>query len=293
MTLVIGEGPPEMRYWFENHLLDVDRRELHCGAELVGVEPQVFDLLRYVLAHRERVVTKDDLLKAVWAGRIVSDSTLSSRIAAARRAIGDSGETQTMIRTVRGSGIRFVAEVREEPPPSMEVRPLSVRMPPVATVTMHAGKPLVAVVSFAELCCESKHDCLGSGLAEDISIALSNAQSLSVLGRLPELALKGQGIAVEGWGRGPGARYVLAGSIRRLDRRIRITAQLIEADRGTQVWAERYDRMLTDVFALQDEIATTVAASVAAAIAGTERQHSDTNEVDQAEPKGRLIAFPG
>src|SRR3989442_10079993 len=103
-----------MRYLFGDHALDADRRELSRGSELVPVEPQVFDLLLHLIRNRDHVVSKDDLLAAVWNGRIVSDSTLGNRINAARRAIGDSGEQQQFIRTIARRGIRFVGEVREE-----------------------------------------------------------------------------------------------------------------------------------------------------------------------------------
>src|SRR5215207_9330842 len=95
-------------------MLDIDRRELRRGSALVPVEPQVFDLLVYLIQNRDRVVSKDDLIASVWGGRIVSDSTLTSRITAARKAIGDSGEQQALIRTVPRKGLRFVGTVREE-----------------------------------------------------------------------------------------------------------------------------------------------------------------------------------
>ena len=103
-----------MRYLFEDCDLDTDRRELQRGGSLVSLEPQVFDLLAYLVRHRERVVSKDDLLAAVWNGRIVSESAMTTRINAARTAIGDSGNAQRLIRTLRGRGIRFVGVVREE-----------------------------------------------------------------------------------------------------------------------------------------------------------------------------------
>lgn len=102
-----------MQFFFADHMLDTGRRELKRGAELVALEPQVFDLLVHLLRNRERVVSKDDLIAAVWGGRIVSDSTLTSRINAVRKAVGDSGEQQSLIRTVPRKGIRFVGEVRE------------------------------------------------------------------------------------------------------------------------------------------------------------------------------------
>ena len=102
-----------MLYTFEDFSLDTARRELRRGGTLIALQPQVFDLLEYVIRNRERVVSKDDLLTAVWDGRIVSESTLSTRINAARSAIGDSGEEQRLIRTAHGKGIRFVGEVRQ------------------------------------------------------------------------------------------------------------------------------------------------------------------------------------
>src|SRR5213082_2897715 len=103
----------DVRFLFENYCLDADRRELACGSELIAIGPKVFDLLLYLVQNREQVVTRDDLLEAVWHGRIVSESTLTSHINAVRKAVGDSGEKQLMIRTVARKGFRFVGEVRE------------------------------------------------------------------------------------------------------------------------------------------------------------------------------------
>jgi DNA-binding winged helix-turn-helix (wHTH) protein/fermentation-respiration switch protein FrsA (DUF1100 family) len=100
-----------VHFRFGEYALDIDRRELRRAADLVAIEPQVFDLLVYLIEHRGRVVSKDDLIEAVWGGRIVSDSTLTSRINAARRAIGDDGQEQRLIRTLQRKGIRFVGDV--------------------------------------------------------------------------------------------------------------------------------------------------------------------------------------
>ena len=112
-------------FLFENYCLDPGRRELRSADGMIALEPQVFDLLVYLIRHRDRVVSKDDLIAGVWNGRIVSDSTLDSRINAARKAIGDSGQRQQLIRTVIRRGFRFVAPVQEivERPTDAEVRP--------------------------------------------------------------------------------------------------------------------------------------------------------------------------
>ena len=99
---------------FDDCEIDVERREFRRAQIAVHVEPQVFDLLVYLVQNRDRVVSKDELIASIWGGRIVSDSTLTSRINAARKAIGDSGEDQKLIRTIARKGLRFVGEVRTQ-----------------------------------------------------------------------------------------------------------------------------------------------------------------------------------
>ena len=112
-----------MLYQFENYSFDVDRQELRRGGELVPIEPQVLDLLHYLIRNRERVVSKDDLIANVWNGRIVSESTLTSRITSARQAIGDSGEQQRLIRTIPRKGLRFIGEIQPELQPAENGKP--------------------------------------------------------------------------------------------------------------------------------------------------------------------------
>ncbi len=131
-------GGQNVQFLFGDHVLDDDRRELSRGAEPISVEPQVFDLLIYLVQNRDRVVSKNDLIDSVWGGRVVSDSTLTSRINAARKAIGDSGQKQKLIRTIARKGLRFVGEVRmnqtgrslQVPSPGRRPRPMRPRAPP-------------------------------------------------------------------------------------------------------------------------------------------------------------------
>src|SRR5690348_7070486 len=108
-------GAHALQFSFAEHTLDTARRELRRGEESIAVEPQVFDLLAYLVESRDRVVSKDDLIATVWGGRIVSDATLSSRIYAARKALGDDGDQQKLIRTIARKGLRFVAPVSTQP----------------------------------------------------------------------------------------------------------------------------------------------------------------------------------
>jgi DNA-binding winged helix-turn-helix (wHTH) protein/pimeloyl-ACP methyl ester carboxylesterase len=124
----------DVKILFGDHALDIERRELKRGAELIALEPQVFDLLVYLVNNRDRVVSKDDVIAAVWGGRIVSESTLTSRINAVRKAVGDSGEQQRVIRTIARKGFRFIGEVVESAKPS---EPASVAKPQPPTAPAH------------------------------------------------------------------------------------------------------------------------------------------------------------
>src|SRR4051812_40121211 len=120
-----------MQFYFADQVLDTDRRELSRGSDQVAIEPQVFDLLVYLLENRDRVVSKDDLIASIWDGRIVSESTLTSRINAARKAVGDSGRDQKLIRTFSRKGFRFVGTLRSQ---QAELELPEVASPPAADV---------------------------------------------------------------------------------------------------------------------------------------------------------------
>src|SRR5215813_7156010 len=111
----VSAGPREevVVLAFGDHQLDIERRELRRGAELIDMEPKAFDLLAFLVLHRDRVVTKDDLLQGVWGWRIVSESALTTRINAVRRALGDDGTVQRLVRTFTRKGVRFVGQVTE------------------------------------------------------------------------------------------------------------------------------------------------------------------------------------
>jgi len=157
-------------YLFEGHSLDIDRRELKRGSEQVALEPQVFDLLAYLVKNRDRVLSKDDLIAAVWGGRIVSESTLTSRINSARKAVGDTGEEQRLIRTYARKGIRFVGEVQETPG-LLEPERGAPSMP--APLPQARGKPCIAVLPFVNLSGDPEQEYFSDGITEDIVTALS------------------------------------------------------------------------------------------------------------------------
>lgn len=244
-----------MRYLFEDFALDGDRRELRRGSDLIPVEPQVFDLLQYLIRNRERVVSRDDLVDAVWQGRIVSDATLASRINAARNALQDSGEQQRLIRTILRRGLRFVGTVREE---AEATAPLEKPKPALGI----PARPSIAVLPFVNLSGDPDQDYFADGMVEDIITGLSRIRWLFVIARNSSFTYKGRAVDIKQVGHELGVRYVLEGSVRKVGSRVRITGQLIDAEDGNHLWAERYDRELTDVFALQDEITISVVAAI-------------------------------
>jgi adenylate cyclase len=252
-------------FLFDNYALDTDRRELRRGAVAVPVEPQVFDLLAYLIKNRERVASKDDLVAAIWGGRIVSESTLTTRINAARCAIGDSGAEQRLIKTLARKGLRFVGAVREEAKPetmtAVGARDAAQQAKPELSVP---DKPSIAVLPFANLGGDPQQDYFSDGITEDIITELSRFSELMVIARNSAFQYKGKAVDIRQVGRELGARYVLEGSVRRSGDRLRITAQLIDAVTGAHRWAERYDRELHDAFAVQDEVARAIVAILAA-----------------------------
>src|SRR4051812_36892332 len=138
-----------MQFHFSEHVLDARLRELTRAGEAVGVEPQVFDLLVYLVENRDRVVSKDDLIASVWGGRSISDSTLTSRINAARKAIGDSGEAQKLIRTVQRKGLRFVGQIREHTDASEPAGAASTGVDTPALAL--PDRPAIAVLPFVNM----------------------------------------------------------------------------------------------------------------------------------------------
>lgn len=248
-----------MRVHFEKCVLDTDRRELRRGESPVPVQPQVFDLLVYLIENRDRVVTKDDLLEAVWNGRIVSESTLISRINAARRAIGDDGDQQRLIRTIARKGVRFVGEVEKR---GAAASSLPVAPDPSATAMALADRPSIAVLPFTNMSDDAGQDFFVDGITEDLITALSRIRHLFVIARSATLRYKREFPNVREIATTLGVRYVVEGSVRRDAGRVRISAQLLDGGTGNHVWAERFDRKLDDIFAIQDEIAREVAGQI-------------------------------
>jgi TolB-like protein len=243
-------------YDFEDYVLDTTRRELRRGNDLVSLEPQVFDLLEYLIRNRHRVVSKDDLIASIWNGRIVSESALSNRINAARCAIGDNGEDQRLIRTVVRKGIRFVGDVVERHEPASGAAQNPAQYPTLP------DKPSIAVLPFQNLSGDPEQEYFADGTVEDLITALSRFSTLFVIARNSSFVYKGRAVDIKQAGRELGVRYVLEGSVRKASNQVRITGQLIDATNGAHLWADRFDGNLEDVFDLQDRVTSSVVGAI-------------------------------
>ena len=251
-----------MRYFFEDYALDTDLRELHRGPTVVPTTPQVFDLLDYLIRNREHVVSKDDLGKAIWHGRIVSDVALTTRLNAARSAIGDSGERQRFVKTLPRKGFRFVGAVHEGNRPSAPATVVDTHVESPNPAPALPDKPSIAVLPFENISGDPEQDYFADGMVEDIITGLSRSRSLFVIARNSSFTYKGKAVDIKQVGRELGVRYVLEGSVRKAGDRVRITGQLVDAATGNHIWADRYDSTLEDIFDLQDRVTISVIGAI-------------------------------
>jgi TolB-like protein/cytochrome c-type biogenesis protein CcmH/NrfG len=252
-----------VQFLFSNYVLDPGLSELTRDGEAVPVEPQVFDLLAYLIESRERVVTKDDLIARIWGGRAVSESTLTSRINAARKAVGDTGKDQAVIRTIARKGFRFVGDVHVQGTgPARSRGPLDQPGEPPPSPLPALDRTAIAVLPFANLSGEPEQEYFSDGISEDIITALSKLRWFYVIARNSSFIYKGKSVHHKQIGEELGVSYVVEGSVRKDGDQVRITAQLVDVVTGSQLWGERYDRGLADVFAVQDEITQAVVAAI-------------------------------
>jgi TolB-like protein len=246
-----------LRFVFENYAFDTDRRELQRGAAVVSVTPQVFDLLDYLIRNRERVVSKDDLINAIWNGRSVSDAALTTRLNAARSAIGDSGQEQRLIKTLPRKGFRFVGPVLEARGPNGA--PVADDQKPVLALP---DKPSIAVLPFQNLSDDPEQEYFADGMVEDIITGLSRSKFLFVIARNSSFTYKGKAVDIKQVSRDLGVRYVLEGSVRKAGKRIRVSGQLIDASTDAYIWADKFDSDLGDIFDLQDRLTSSVIGAI-------------------------------
>jgi TolB-like protein len=234
-----------MRYLFDGFEVDSDRYELRRNGSCQAVEPLVFDLLLFLARNANRVLTRDELIEAVWQGRAVSDATIASAVKSARRALGDSGDSQSYIRTVRGRGFEFQARITTDATEGADLN--AARSPPETPATPLRGAasgdpvPVILVIPFTNQSADAD-EYFADGLTEDIITNLSRFRDLRVIGGASSFQFKGRAVDLEDVRRRTQAGYVVQGSVRRAAGRVRISVQLVDGSTGVQLWGDRYDR---------------------------------------------------
>lgn len=230
-----------MRFRFGAYDLDTAKMDLSCDGRPVPVEPQVFAVLAHLVQNADRVVGKDELVDRIWDGRAISDGALASRINAARRAIGDSGRDQALIRTLPKRGFRFVAELASVPDDTQQ----------------NSERPSLAVLPFVNLANDPQEALLSDGMFEDVVMALSRIRWLPIISSASTSTFANQLPDIRRVAQDLDASYVLRGSFRRVGEQGRISMQLVNSRTGAAIWAQRYDLTVSDrdaLFGLLDEI---------------------------------------
>lgn len=286
---------------FDTCELDTGLFELRRDGKPCKVEPQVFDLLFFLVRNRDRVVSKEEIVQEIWDGRIVTEATISTCMKGVRQAIGDNGRAQRLIRTVHGRGFRFVAEIKSDapepsPPVSNEPPASAAEQVPIQPPKSKAkrARPVIAVLPFDNLS-GGLDEYFADGLTEDIITNLARFRELLVVGRTSSFRYKGQRMNLTDICRELHAGYVVEGSVRRAGGRIRITAQLIDGSNGLHIWAEAYDRDMEDLFEVQDEVTRTIAARLGVSVQDVALQQAlkkSPSELDSHDCVLRARRYP-
>ncbi len=253
-----------MQYRFAAFEIDTDRYELRVNGAAQPVEKLVFDLIVFFARNPNRIVGRDELVDQLWQGRAVSDATISSCVKSARRALGDSGDSQNYIRTVRGRGFEFTAKVTSEAdmPPIAADLPTAPERPAASARPAGADhKPIIAVLPFVNQSAEID-EYFSDGLTEDIITNLARFRELRVIAGASTFQFKGRAVDLAELRDRLNAGHVVQGSVRRAAGRVRIAVQLIDGTSGVQLWGDRFDRELGDIFELQDEVTRMIAATL-------------------------------
>jgi adenylate cyclase len=257
--------------------LHFSRRELRRDETLIRLHRRALDMLCALAAAKGEVVGKEELMTQLWPGRIVEGGNLHVHVSALRRALDEHGGGHSYIVTVPGRGYRLAGLAgRTSERLTQPSHPQALSLP---------DKPSIAVLAFTNLSGDPEQEAFADGIAEDIITGLARYPSLFVIARNSSFAYKGRAVDAKQVGRELGVRYILEGSLRKSGHRIRVTAQLVEAETGTHVWAERYDSDFADIFLVQDNITRAATIAIAPVIASAERQRA------MRIPPGKLDAW--
>lgn len=269
--------PPPAAFEIADWLVEPSLCRLSRGGQTLHLRPKLMDLLVFLASSQGRVVPKGDILEQVWRGEFVVESVLGRSIADLRQLLGDDAARPRFVETIPRRGYRLIAPVRWR---DRGETPL---------------KPAIAVLPFTDLApgADQRHVC--DGLAEELINTLCSVPSLRVIARTSAFAFRGRAVDVREIGAQLGASRLIEGAVQRVDGRLRITVQLIDAADGCHIWSRRFDRAADDLFTIEDEIARAVVAELTGGLPGEEsatirRRHSPDAEAHDLYLRGRYIA---
>lgn len=249
---------------FGSFELDTDRAELQCAGQPVAVEPKVFSLLCLLVENHDRVITRDEMIARVWGGRFISDAAVATALKQVRKALGDDGDAQALLRTVRGRGHRFVAPVRigaagkvaaqvAEPPPSPDLS---------AGPDARGNRPTIAVLPFRRGSMPDDLATLGDAIPTEIISSLSRLRWLRVIARESTFRFRGETVDLHGLQTVLGAGYCLSGRLETAGSRLSVGVDLVDTRDGMLVWSERYERPLDHIHEVRAEIVNAVVSAL-------------------------------
>ena len=245
-------------YTFGSFRLDIAAGILFRGSEPVALGQRAVALLQVLVEGAGRPISKDRLIESAWPGLAIEESNLTVQIAALRRVFAEDPGGEKWIETLPRRGYRYVGPVVAKGEHSQG----GVANASAAAALAVPDNPSLAVLPFTNMSGDPEQEYFADGVVEDIITGLSRIKWLFVIARNSSFTYKGRSVSVNQVGRELGVRYVLEGSVRKAGQRVRITGQLVEAETGVHIWAERYDRPLDDIFALQDEITLNVVGAI-------------------------------
>jgi len=272
--------------WFDRYALDLTRGCLRSADRELELRPKVFTVLQHLVENAGRLVAKDELQKVVWRNVIVTDDSLVQCIWQLRQALDD--QEHRLIKTVSRRGYLLDTQVFDHDPKE------TVRETTSFTAALALpDKPSIAILPFENMCGDREQEYFADGITDDITTALSRIPSLFVIARNSSFAYKGKAIDIRRIGRELGVRYLLEGSVRKSGARLRITGQLVEAETGDHLWADKFDSVLEDVFDLQDRVTMAVAGAIEPSVTQAEIRRANRKPTENLQAYDWLLRARG
>lgn len=275
-----------MIYHFNNFSLDSANYCLSDRGAQLAIEPQVFDLLHYLVINNGKVISRNELLDNVWAGRIVSDTTLSGHIKSVRKILGDSGQSQGIIKTIHGRGYQFIESVFSEEEQSSDI----CTEPQIRKSAASDIKgPLIAVLPFLNRSSDPEQQYFAEGMSEDIITELARFSDIQVVSRYSSFQLDSKAPTLERFCEQQKVSYWVEGSVRKSDESVRVSVQLVDATTRNTLWAEKYDKPLDEVFVIQDTIVETIVSTLSGQIQKVELARANSRATSSLRAYDHLL----